>query len=857
MSYIGYITGPRSEPPTGVRVVEPPPGTRQHQRGNLYAVVEVTGEHPDRAAIADRLLSEMQRAYYTAKGSQSQVMVEALQQAQQLLREVNAQSPHYPLQAGLLCTALLNDRLLMACSGAAFALVRASERVHMFPSDPMATLGGYGQAPVEVYRQEVRPDDALFLGGGSWLRRVPVRMLASVVMFTNAENCNDAADELFAQGGNTPLPGLLVVVGGGDDPPSGSQPSRSDLGGGSQPAPRRPRFSGLPTALGAPPPASRPPVTPAQGQARPSIQPTTGAPAPVQRPAQAAQPRRAEPARPPDEGAAPVTAGAEALPREPEGPFVPIFPETTLPREEMEPEDVAPHRPSALASAADAGMRQVRGFFARMLPETHASEPDEAVAPLPSRDFETPSPEALAAAADVPPAREEPPLYAEPVARARAAGAALEMPYGEMTAAPEGEAEYEEEIPAAPTPVLDMSPFAPPQPAQGARKRVFLLAALALLILVPAVVLAMTLVPGSNRRAEAESLTARAEIALVGGQSALDAGDKPTARERLTEAQEYLAQAIELDGVNEQRRQLVATIESELQEVLQIELLYGLTEPLLTFPAEARPQRVLVMNDAIYVLDAGRQAVMRYRFDPIAERVTDETGQVVLRQGDVVGGAAVGTLADMAWLPLIPGVEDRPSLLIIDRNNNIFRFDERVEGVSLMDIAGRGSWGSIGQIQTYSQRIYVADDALGAIYRLNPADLGTPADNWFVGPMQPDLTGLVAMEIDGDIWVLLQDGAIVRYRAGEQVPYSPENSIGLAEEPVDMFVTHQDTANIYLVDAAQERILVYDKNGAYLSQLRAPEEELLRGLSGLYIDEVTGTMYLLTQTALFAHPLIQ
>ena len=72
-----------------------------------------------------------------------------------------------------------------------------------------------------------------------------------------------------------------------------------------------------------------------------------------------------------------------------------------------------------------------------------------------------------------------------------------------------------------------------------------------------------------------------------------------------------------------------------------------------------------------------------------------------------------------------------------------------------------------------------------------------------------------------------------------------------------MFVTHQDTANIYLVDAAQERILVYDKNGAYLSQLRAPEEELLRGLSGLYIDEVTGTMYLLTQTALFAHPLIQ
>jgi hypothetical protein len=856
MTYIGYITGPRSEPPVGVRVVEPPPGTRQHQRGNLYAVVEVTGEHPDRAAIADRLLSEIQRGYYTAKGSQSQVMVEALQQAQQLLREVNAQSPHYPLQAGLLCTALLNDRLLMACSGAAFALVRASDKVHMFPSDPMATLGGYGQAPVEVYRQEVKPDDALFLGGGSWLRRVPVRTLASVVMFTNAENCNDAADELFAQGGNTPLPGLLVVVGG-DDPPSGGYSSRSDLGNGPQSAQRRPRFSGLPTALGAPPPAGVPPVAPAQGQARPSTRRTTGVPAPSRPQPHAALPDNAAPSIPvetPSEAAAPAPP-TQNLPREPVEALEPIFPESAVDAGLEQARDERPRWPAALAGAASAGMRQVRGFFARMLPEVR-TPPEEEVEPFPARFAETPAAEAATMMGE--------PLLAveEPLSAVESAPSGLEQRFVETPGieppqASETEAEYVEEIPAAPTPVLDMSPFATPERATGARKRVFLLAALALLILVPAVVLAMTLVPGANSRAEAERLTERAEMALLGGQSALDAGDKVTARERFTEAQDYLAQAIELDGLNEHRSRLVATIESELQEVLQIVPLYGLTDPMLTFPAEARPQRVLVMNDAIYVLDAGRQAVVRYRFNPANREVLEPEGQIVLRQGDVVDGAVAGTLTDMAWLPLIPSVEDRPSLLIIDRNNNVFRFDERVVGVSLMDIAGRGSWGSIGQIQTYGQRIYIADDALGAIYRINPADLSTPAENWFAGPTQPDLSGLVAMEIDGDIWVLLRDGVIVRYRGGEQEPFSPENSIGLAEDPVDMFVTSQATANIYLVDADQDRILVYDKGGAYLSQLRAPEDELLAGLSGLYIDEVTGTMYLLTQTSLFAHSLIQ
>ncbi|HXF64726.1 MAG TPA: hypothetical protein VNK95_24075, partial [Caldilineaceae bacterium] len=188
ITYIGYITGPRAEQPVGVRVVEPPPGTRQHQRGNLYAVVELSGEHPDRAAIADRLLTDMQRAYYVSKGSQSQVMVEALQQAQQSLREVNAHSPYFPLQAGLLCAALLNGKLLVATSGSAFALVRASDKVHMFPSEVSLSGGGYGlsAAPVEIFRQDVKEDDAFFVGGGGWLRRVPIRTLASIVAFTSA-----------------------------------------------------------------------------------------------------------------------------------------------------------------------------------------------------------------------------------------------------------------------------------------------------------------------------------------------------------------------------------------------------------------------------------------------------------------------------------------------------------------------------------------------------------------------------------------------------------------------------------------------------------------------------------------------
>ena len=336
------------------------------------------------------------------------------------------------------------------------------------------------------------------------------------------------------------------------------------------------------------------------------------------------------------------------------------------PADELDREpDVEPRWRTFLTTAADTGVRQVRGFFSRMLPEPEAPPVDDAP-PRPARFVETPTEDVSEEYDEYVEADDEslPPEELQAMRGARRAPAAMPAPEP-LDAEPLDEQavdDYDDESElGTPVPALDMTPFATPQPTRGARGRLFLLAALALLILVPAIVIAMTWVPYNNRRAEAESLTVGAERQLARCQNALDADDKVTAREACTEAQENLSQAIELDGSNDHRNALAWTIESELQEVLQIEPLYGLTEPLITFPSDARPQRVLVMNDSIYILDTGRQAVVQYRFNPATGVVADEVGQMVLRQGDTVDGAVVGALADMAWLPLIPSVEDRPS----------------------------------------------------------------------------------------------------------------------------------------------------------------------------------------------------
>jgi hypothetical protein len=181
-----------------------------------------------------------------------------------------------------------------------------------------------------------------------------------------------------------------------------------------------------------------------------------------------------------------------------------------------------------------------------------------------------------------------------------------------------------------------------------------------------------------------------------------------------------------------------------MQEVLQIAPLYGLTEPILTFDEGAAPARIVVNNDEIYILDSGREAVYRYRFDPARGVVTAPEGQVVLSQGDTIDNVVVGTLHDMAWLPLNPGREDKPSLLILDLQNNVFRFDQRVDGVTRLTFGGQSEWGSAAQIKTFLGRVYIADEAGGQVYRYEAGLYEAPGEPWFAAETQTSLAGIRA-----------------------------------------------------------------------------------------------------------------
>lgn len=810
--HIAYLAEEQSGGTPGVRVVEPPSTSHQAQRGNFYAVVALNGPDKDIPALTERLLSTMQRTYYSTKGTQSQVLTETIRSAKVVLQNENIRT-QVEWRAGVICIGLMNDRLALAGMGDAFAFVTTDGGdVNVYPPERLdAAFHGEDDPFVlwPLHRQKIEAGGAVLAGSGRWLEMVSPRTLAGATAYVDADNCADAADGLREQAGVNDLPGIVLVFDWGDEgapappdtppPPSAStgappaNPARSERGG-----------SGLPTAMNASPPVTgAPPDTVSRKPPAAEISAAGAAYALASSPF--------EQDAPPDtvlrdSSIAPNTVASTPTAQPPGQPGEPPT-SAAAPAPESNPGSTAQIAAvsASLAAGAKFGLARAKTLVGSMLPD-RTSQPAGATA--------------------------EPPQVDDNDMRAMAAAAAA---LAQTTAH-----------------VTPPARFAPPPRASGGRARLFITVAVIILLLVPAIVAGMYWQKGASNRAQAQSLLDLAGARLLSGRDALDQNDQTTARALLTEANNYAVQAEEILGRTAQSGELLKQIKAEQQQVMGITPLYGLTAPLTTFPADAEPQRLLVVDQDIYVLDTGRGQVTKYRLDPGGETLIDE-GQVVLKEGDTVGGAKIGPLVDIAWQLPIPGYEDKSSLMLLDANNQVFRYNQ-VDGPSLMSFGDNTPWKKATQLEVFSDRLYVADEGANKIYRYAPGTYTDPPENWFLDGTQVSLQGIKSMRIDGDIWLLFDDGKVVRYHAGEQVPYGLDDSVALPTDPVDMYVSQSASDNsIYLADAADERILFFDKaTGKFQGQFQAAEGTPLRGLRGLFIDEARGTLFILTDEALYS-----
>lgn len=790
-THLAYFLSESSVRAQAVRAIEPLPEEAQARRGNLYVLIELMGESPVRGRALRQMLSTIQQTYYTAGGSLSEILQAAIDNAHDVLYALNQRSPNTDLRAGITCTALVQDRLMLAAAGPALALIATDQRVDQFPPDPAyysAPIGGPQRPDVTFYRHHVQNGDVLFLGESDWMLLTTVKTLGGAIANASQSNRQDIVEYLRRQSDNAEILGLLVIM---------EAESRSATGRTQSASPTRGR--GLPTAVGATPPVRDVPAD--------DVPPVWETPS-TRRASQRHPLRRTQ-------REASVTSDATVGRGEQQAAHAPSASSTS--GTSRSPQIPLAAALSAVTQAARSGGQWLQDLVANVLPDSDARR-ERALRQTPNW-------------VDASPATV---VEADPVETGAAAVEDTERPPNR---------------PAA------LATFTPPAPTRGSRARLFILLAILIPLFAFAAVAAVYLQQGASNQAEALKLVDLAEAQLLKAQQAMGVGDKTTARSFLGDAQRYLDEATALIGLTDRIRDLSQRIQVELQDVLQVRTLYSLDLPLTQFPPNANPHRLIVADQDVYVLDTGRQVVEHFRMDSTRVSIQEKSG-TILSQGDVVEGTTVGRLVDITWQPRYPGFADKASLLVLDRNNNIFRYN-RVEGATHLRLARPEQLQVVSELAVYNGNLYLADEQQSEIWRYSPAGVGyeAPPEPWFAAQVQVNLAGLTAMTIDGGIWLLLEDGTLLRYYQRQQVPFSLDNSAGSGGQIVDMATGQEDNSNIYLADAGQDRILVFDKEGNYIEQFKAAENNALRGLRGLYLDETTGSLFILTQTSLYHHPL--
>ena len=241
-----------------------------------------------------------------------------------------------------------------------------------------------------------------------------------------------------------------------------------------------------------------------------------------------------------------------------------------------------------------------------------------------------------------------------------------------------------------------------------------------------------------------------------------------------------------------------------------------------------------VRLDSKYVIDAISDQLLSYE--------TARQGVSLLRKGDVVGSVTVQDLIAVVDRSLSP--------IVVDNRYNIFTIDE--DGTSrLLRITGTEEWRTPVAFDNFNNNLYVLDPGANSIFKYQ-----WTAGGYELGPTsyldardEIDISSAVDFAIDGDIWILVDDGTVLRFRGGSQIGFDIAGLEGDALRASRIF-TDPESESLYLADQDSQRIVEIDKRegtaGTFVRQFKyAGSDDFFGDIRGLWVSEIDGRMIVL------------
>ncbi|NLG29511.1 MAG: hypothetical protein GX557_16505 [Chloroflexi bacterium] len=378
-------------------------------------------------------------------------------------------------------------------------------------------------------------------------------------------------------------------------------------------------------------------------------------------------------------------------------------------------------------------------------------------------------------------------------------------------------------------------------------------------LLIPIVVLVLVVLTRvryeETRTSQFDTLKVAAQAAYADAMTLPDVGQR---REALANALGLAEDALSVHPHDQDLGSLSRRIAHNMNDLDVVQPLFHFWK--LTDLADANTAdaaRIVLHESDLFVLNRGSDRVYHYRLNDVGDALQPiGSDSVLVQAGETRGGVQLGEMVDIAWLEA-GGGRSVGTFVTLERGGTLLAYSPQL-GIDALPVADSATWLMPQAIGSFFGNLYLLDPLLGQILKYSPVDNAytNPPGDYLANELATDLTGAVDMAIDGNLYVLFADGRIVKFLQGEVRPFNMGSLPTAMRSPMSMFVSGEKKPDapgyVYVADTGNDRIVQFDKEGAYVRQFRAQAGEVqLTDVRGLYVDEARGRIFFVSGTTLW------
>lgn len=308
----------------------------------------------------------------------------------------------------------------------------------------------------------------------------------------------------------------------------------------------------------------------------------------------------------------------------------------------------------------------------------------------------------------------------------------------------------------------------------------------------------------------------------------------------------------------------ILALTAEAQQVIDYLLQIDRRDPI---PLASIPQagltRVVLQGDDLYTLDNSNDLVYRVKLTPDGRSVVAGSQQPIqsMRRTAAVEEFVLGDIFDIAWAEDDAGLSQGNVLVALDRTGVLVECPPRfLDSLSCeaQRLPNVETWGEPVAMYFWQGRLYLLDPGANQIWRYDPgpgAYTNVPIE-YFVGEGRPDIRRAIDFAIDdtGNVYILMNDGVIARFRSAEQQPFGfasfPDN-FQLASADAMFLNTDPIAQGLYIVNRNNRTIYETTMAGTFIAAYRALDEDLFAGVADVVVDMNLQMIYVASGNSIF------